>query len=75
MSAESHQQSSASAETHQRPRRRRVRQDGEPRAIDLIEEDANAKPFPRIMVPLVGSIPEFTSQATAIKGAADNDGE
>lgn len=40
-------------------------------AIDVIEEDAKAKPFPRIMVPLVGSIPEFVSQAMAIKRAAE----
>jgi pyruvate, orthophosphate dikinase len=39
-------------------------------AADLIAANPNAKPYPRIMVPLVGSIPEFVSQATAIKRAA-----
>ena len=40
-------------------------------AIDVMEADPNAKPFPRIMVPLVGSISEFENQALAIKKAAD----
>ena len=40
-------------------------------AADVMEAHPDAKPFPRIMVPLVGSIPEFTMQALAIKEAAD----
>lgn len=40
-------------------------------AADVMEENPDAKPFPRIMVPLVGSIPEFTMQALAIKKAAE----
>lgn len=38
-------------------------------AADAME--SGIKPFPRIMVPLVGSITEFTSQASAIKKAAE----
>lgn len=39
---------------------------------DLVQADPdNAKPCPRIMVPLVGNIAEFTSQALAIKKAAE----
>jgi len=41
-------------------------------AADVIEADpVNGKPFPRIMVPLVGSVAEFTTQALAIKRAAE----
>jgi pyruvate,orthophosphate dikinase len=40
-------------------------------AADLIEADANAKPFPRIMVPLVGSVTEFENQALSIKRTAE----
>ena len=39
-------------------------------AADLIEKNANAKPFPRIMIPLVGSVAEFEQQALQIKAAA-----
>uniref|UniRef100_A0A7R9WLV5 PEP-utilising enzyme C-terminal domain-containing protein n=1 Tax=Craspedostauros australis TaxID=1486917 RepID=A0A7R9WLV5_9STRA len=39
-------------------------------AADLLEENPNAKPFPRIMVPLVGSVAEFEQQALQIKAAA-----
>ncbi|CAB9519799.1 Pyruvate, phosphate dikinase, chloroplastic [Seminavis robusta] len=40
-------------------------------AADLIEQNPDAKPFPRIMVPLVGSIPEFVTQAIIIKRTAE----
>lgn len=40
-------------------------------AADLIEENPSAKPFPRIMVPLVGSVAEFENQALAIKRTAE----
>jgi len=40
-------------------------------AADLIGGNANAKPFPRIMVPLVGSVAEFQQQATLIKRTAE----
>lgn len=40
-------------------------------AADVMEEDPNAKPFPRIMVPFVGSVSEFTHQALEIKKAAE----
>ena len=35
-----------------------------------MEEDPTAKPFPRIMVPLVGGLSEFEQQALQIKAAA-----
>jgi pyruvate, orthophosphate dikinase len=38
-------------------------------AADLMEE--NVKPFPRIMVPLIGSVNEFTNQALLIKRTAE----
>jgi len=40
-------------------------------AADLIEKDALAKPFPRIMVPLIGSVAEFENQALSIKRTAE----
>jgi pyruvate,orthophosphate dikinase len=40
-------------------------------AADLIEQDRNAKPFPRIMVPLVGIVSEFVHQALIIKHTAE----
>mmetsp|Transcript_5850 Transcript_5850/g.17444 ORF Transcript_5850/g.17444 Transcript_5850/m.17444 type:complete len:997 (-) Transcript_5850:254-3244(-) len=40
-------------------------------AADLLEKDANAKPFPRIMIPLVGGLPEFEQQALQIKETAE----
>lgn len=40
-------------------------------AADLMEENADAKPFPRIMVPLVGSTQEYENQAIAIKRTAE----
>jgi pyruvate, orthophosphate dikinase len=41
-------------------------------AADVIESDPkNAKPFPKIMVPLVGTVEEFKCQALAIKHSAD----
>jgi pyruvate, orthophosphate dikinase len=40
-------------------------------AADLIEQDVNARPFPRIMVPLVGSVAEFENQALSIKRTAE----
>lgn len=41
-------------------------------AADVIEADPkNGNPFPRIMVPLVGSIAEFSSQALIIKKSAE----
>ena len=40
-------------------------------AADLMEENEKAKPFPRIMVPLVGSVAEFENQAFLIKRTAE----
>lgn len=41
-------------------------------AADLIEEDSvNNKPFPRIMVPLAGSVAEYERQAKTIKIVAE----
>jgi pyruvate,orthophosphate dikinase len=40
-------------------------------AADLIEQDENAKPFPRIMVPLVGTVAEFEHQALIVKRTAE----
>jgi pyruvate,orthophosphate dikinase len=41
-------------------------------AADLMEKDPeNAKPLPRIMVPLVGSVAEFKQQALQIKAVAE----
>ena len=40
-------------------------------AADLIEANSGAKPFPRIMVPLVGSVPEFQNQALLVKRTAE----
>lgn len=40
-------------------------------AADRIEKDANAKPCPRIMVPLVATVAEFEQQALIIKMTAD----
>jgi pyruvate,orthophosphate dikinase len=40
-------------------------------AADLIEKDENAKPFPRIMVPLIGGVAEFENQALIIKRTAE----
>jgi pyruvate, orthophosphate dikinase len=41
-------------------------------AADLIEEDpVNNKPYPRIMVPLAGSVSEYKCQAKAIKTVAE----
>jgi pyruvate, orthophosphate dikinase len=40
-------------------------------AADVIEADPNAKPFPKIMVPLVGTVEEFKCQALAIKQSAE----
>jgi len=40
-------------------------------ACDLVGENADAKPYPRIMVPLVGSVEEFKQQAILIKRTAD----
>ncbi len=40
-------------------------------AADRIEEDVNAKPHPRIMVPLVGTVAEFEQQALLIKKTAE----
>ena len=39
-------------------------------AIDIVEENKAAKPFPRIMVPLVGGVAEFQNQALLIKKTA-----
>jgi len=39
-------------------------------AADLVQANPDAKPFPRIMVPLVGSVLEFTDQALLIKKTA-----
>jgi pyruvate,orthophosphate dikinase len=40
-------------------------------AADLMEENQKVKPFPRIMVPLVGSVAEFENQAFLIKRTAE----
>lgn len=40
-------------------------------AADLMEENPEAKPFPRIMVPLVGSVAEFENQGLMIKRTAE----
>jgi pyruvate, orthophosphate dikinase len=40
-------------------------------AADLMEENPNAKPCPRIMVPLVGAVAEFTDQAIVVKRIAE----
>jgi len=40
-------------------------------AADLIEADSSAQPFPRIMIPLVGSVEEFEQQAILIKRTAE----
>ena len=41
-------------------------------AADVMEADPkNGRPFPRIMVPLVGSVAEFACQALAIKQSAE----
>jgi pyruvate,orthophosphate dikinase len=41
-------------------------------AADLMEKDpVNAKPRPRIMVPLVGNVAEFEQQALVIKATAE----
>jgi len=40
-------------------------------AIDLLVENPDAKPFPRIMIPLIGSVEEFKQQALVIKSTAE----
>ena len=40
-------------------------------AADRLEKDSNAKPRPRIMVPLVGIVAEFEQQALLIKETAE----
>lgn len=40
-------------------------------AADLIEANSNAKPLPRIMVPLIGSVHEFQNQAVLIRNTAE----
>jgi pyruvate,orthophosphate dikinase len=40
-------------------------------ACDLVGDDPSAKPFPRIMIPLVGSVKEFEQQAVLIKQVAE----
>lgn len=40
-------------------------------AADLIKENSGAKPLPRIMVPLIGSVAEFENQALSIKRTAE----
>jgi pyruvate,orthophosphate dikinase len=41
-------------------------------AADLMEKDpVNSKPFPRLMIPLVGSVAEFQNQALQIKAVAE----
>jgi pyruvate,orthophosphate dikinase len=41
-------------------------------AADLMEKDpVNCKPFPRLMIPLVGSVAEFQNQALEIKAVAE----
>ena len=41
-------------------------------AADLVEANSGAKPFPRIMVPLVGSVQEFENQALLVKRTAES---
>lgn len=40
-------------------------------AADNIEADPKAKPFPRIMIPLVGNVHEFEHQAVLVKRTAE----
>jgi pyruvate, orthophosphate dikinase len=40
-------------------------------AADLVDADSKAKPLPRIMVPLVGSVAEFEHQALMVKRTAE----
>jgi pyruvate,orthophosphate dikinase len=40
-------------------------------AADLIEKNNDAKPYPRITVPLIGSVAEFKNQALLIKRTAE----
>lgn len=40
-------------------------------AADLIEENSKARPYPRIMIPLVGSVNEFKNQALLVKRTAE----
>jgi pyruvate,orthophosphate dikinase len=40
-------------------------------AADIVEANSNAQPFPRIMVPLIGSNHEFVNQAITIKRTAE----
>ena len=41
-------------------------------AADFIEEDqANNKPRPRIMIPLIGSVAEYQAQATVVRSVAE----
>lgn len=41
-------------------------------AADLMEKDpVNGKPFPRLMIPLVGSVAEFQNQALEVKAVAE----
>lgn len=40
-------------------------------AADVLDSSKSAKPFPRIMVPLVGSVAEFQQQAMLIKQTAE----
>jgi pyruvate, orthophosphate dikinase len=40
-------------------------------ACDLIEQRSDAQPFPRIMIPLIGSVREFEQQAVLIKRTAE----
>lgn len=40
-------------------------------AADLIQANSNAKPFPRIMVPLIGTVHEFENQALVVKRVAE----
>ncbi|KAL7557705.1 hypothetical protein ACA910_018500 [Epithemia clementina (nom. ined.)] len=40
-------------------------------AADLLEANPNAKPLPRIMVPLVGGVAEFENQALLVKRTAE----
>jgi pyruvate, orthophosphate dikinase len=40
-------------------------------ACDLVEESKDARPFPRIMIPLIGSVREFEQQAVLIKRTAE----
>ena len=40
-------------------------------AADFLEESPEAKPHPRIMIPLIGSISEYKNQALIIKSEAE----